>query len=339
MSTIERNWLIRTSQNQILGPVAKEKLIEFIQKGALGLTDEVCSGNGYWFHLREKDLVDKYLYGDLPQSYNPISEAKSTLKLKLNPELTSSINVSPANHSHEKVSGKTEEIKTPSADDLEFPDMTLVSNNLVKNLNSDQTKLPSSDDLEFPDITVVKKNLSSQTEDTSISRPERPKPEIQKEQVKKATEVKAIAPSSEEEEICLPNSDDLEYPDLNFISEVQKKVDDEVEMKFEVPELTLEVKKEEIKKEEPKKIETLAKVAARPKEPVKMLHERKVAPKVATTPASAPNNSPLKPRELSPELKNRNDSYLFIVLIVLVLFILGVVFYYYRFILNKPLPV
>jgi hypothetical protein len=298
------------------------------------MTDEVCSGNGYWFHLREKDLVDKYLYGDLPQSYNPISEAKSTLKLKLNPELTSSINVSPANQTHEKLSGKPEKIKTPADDDLEFPDMTLVSNNLLKNLNSDQTKLPSNDDLEFPDITVVKKSLNSQTDDTDISRREKPK-----EQVKKVAEVRKVEASAPDEESILPNSDDLEYPDMNFISEVQKKVDDEVEMKFEVPELTLEVKKDEVKKEEPKKVETPPKVSVKPKEPAKMLNERKIAPKASVPPVSAANNSPLKKRDLSPELKNRNDSYLFIVLIILVLFILGVVFYYYRFILNKPLPV
>ena len=70
---MERNWLIRTHQKQILGPVGKTKVIEFLQKGALGLNDEVTCGNGYWFWLKEKDLVDKYLYGDVPQSYNPIS--------------------------------------------------------------------------------------------------------------------------------------------------------------------------------------------------------------------------------------------------------------------------
>jgi len=67
----ERNWLIRTTQNQILGPVAKAKVIEFMEKGALGLNDEVTSGNGFWFSLKEKDLVDKFLYGDIPQGYNP----------------------------------------------------------------------------------------------------------------------------------------------------------------------------------------------------------------------------------------------------------------------------
>jgi len=76
---MERNWLIRTTQNQILGPVSKAKVLEFLQKGALGPGDEVCSGNGYWFYIKEKDLVDKYLHGDVPQGYNPISESISVL--------------------------------------------------------------------------------------------------------------------------------------------------------------------------------------------------------------------------------------------------------------------
>src|SRR5690349_5462118 len=95
---MDRNWLIRTSQNQILGPVAKQKLLEFIQKGALGMMDEVTSGNGYWFSLKEKELVEKYLHGDLPQGYNPISESRSVVSRKDNPDKTTSINTAPVNN-------------------------------------------------------------------------------------------------------------------------------------------------------------------------------------------------------------------------------------------------
>jgi len=76
---MERNWLIRTGQNQILGPVTKDKVKELINSGSLDLEDEVCSGNGYWFKIKEDDLVDKYLNGDYIQSFDPISEAKSVL--------------------------------------------------------------------------------------------------------------------------------------------------------------------------------------------------------------------------------------------------------------------
>ena len=92
---MERSWLIRTTQNQILGPVAKSKVLEFLQKGALGLNDEVTSGNGYWFSLKEKDLVEKYLNGDIPQSFNPVSESKSVLVFKKNQDKTTSLNSSP----------------------------------------------------------------------------------------------------------------------------------------------------------------------------------------------------------------------------------------------------
>ena len=76
---MERNWLIRTGQNQILGPVSKDKIKDLISSGSLDLEDEVCSGNGYWFKIKENDLVDKYLHGDYIQGFNPVSEAKNIL--------------------------------------------------------------------------------------------------------------------------------------------------------------------------------------------------------------------------------------------------------------------
>jgi len=77
-----KNWLIRTKSNHILGPISKEKVIELYQNGSIKADDEICSGNGYWFFIREIDLVNKYLLGSLPQSFNPISEAKDILTSK-----------------------------------------------------------------------------------------------------------------------------------------------------------------------------------------------------------------------------------------------------------------
>lgn len=74
-----KNWLIRTKSNHILGPVSKEKVLELYQNGSIKTDDEICSGNGYWFFVRETDLVDKYLKGTTPQSFNPVSEAKDVL--------------------------------------------------------------------------------------------------------------------------------------------------------------------------------------------------------------------------------------------------------------------
>ena len=74
-----KNWLIRTKSNHILGPVSKEKVLELYQNGSIKPDDEICSGNGYWFFIRESDLVEKYLVGSQSQSFNPISEAKDVL--------------------------------------------------------------------------------------------------------------------------------------------------------------------------------------------------------------------------------------------------------------------
>lgn len=74
-----KNWLIRTKSNHILGPVSKEKVVELYQNGSIKPDDEVCSGNGYWFYVRESDLIDRFLLGRETQSFNPISEAKDVL--------------------------------------------------------------------------------------------------------------------------------------------------------------------------------------------------------------------------------------------------------------------
>jgi hypothetical protein len=76
---MEKNWLIRTKSNHILGPVSKEKVNELYQNGSIKQDDEICSGNGYWFFIRESDLVERYLLGNSTQTFNPISEAKDVL--------------------------------------------------------------------------------------------------------------------------------------------------------------------------------------------------------------------------------------------------------------------
>lgn len=74
-----KNWLIRTKSNHILGPISKEKVLELLHNSSIKPDDEVCSGNGYWFYIRETELVDKYLLGTTAQGFNPMSEAKDVL--------------------------------------------------------------------------------------------------------------------------------------------------------------------------------------------------------------------------------------------------------------------
>ena len=64
-----KNWLIRTLEYEIKGPVTKERVIELIKDGTLREEDEISSGNGYWFWIKEKDLLEKYLYGTEEQSF------------------------------------------------------------------------------------------------------------------------------------------------------------------------------------------------------------------------------------------------------------------------------
>jgi hypothetical protein len=76
---MEKDWLIRTHFNQILGPVKKEKIKNLISEKTLVEEDEICCGNGYWFKVKERDLVQNYIYGDYIQGFDPIGEAKSVL--------------------------------------------------------------------------------------------------------------------------------------------------------------------------------------------------------------------------------------------------------------------
>ena len=71
----DKNWLIRTKNNHILGPVSKAKIQELISAKSIKGDDEICSGNGYWFYVRENELVEKYIHNDNKQGFNPVQEA------------------------------------------------------------------------------------------------------------------------------------------------------------------------------------------------------------------------------------------------------------------------
>jgi hypothetical protein len=116
----EKVWLIRTKNKQILGPVSKKKIIEFVERKSLQPDDEITRGNGYWFHVKEQDLLDKYVFGDVPQEFNPICEAKTIVVKQEKPENTSSFNPSKPNMGRRKED--TNE-KIPASDDLAYPDI------------------------------------------------------------------------------------------------------------------------------------------------------------------------------------------------------------------------
>lgn len=322
---MDRNWLIRTAQNQILGPVSKEKLIEFVNKNVLGPTDEISSGNGYWFSLKEKDLMDRYLFGDVPQSYNPISESKTVLARKASGDKTSSLNVAPPNVKEERRAIDKNKQAIPNPEDLEFPDFSDLSD----------LKLPKSDDLEFPEI-------ESSTEHTLVL------------DLKKAPINGVIVESKED--VVLPQSEDLEFPtnelenvDANRPDITSTKIDPSLDLNLDV-EYTRTVA---IKPEQAKEILNIEKPKSQPVvknqkgEKKIQLHERK---KLADKPAIVDKKSSKgvqskrdpkreqvynKLKEDKPIDKKRSDNYLFIILF-LILAILGSLFYYFKEILNKP---
>lgn len=327
---MERNWLIRTSQNQILGPVSKEKIVEFITKGALGLTDEISSGNGYWFYIKEKDLLERYVFGDVPQSYNPISEAKTVLARQENPDLTGSLNVSPANREM-KQAESSEDAHLPNQDDLEFPDITTVIN--LDSLKSKESKESKESKIETApvdhDQTIIHQtSLKTKNNDLQFEIPE-------KYQAKKKE-------SETPEEISLPKDEDLEFPTLSDITpdktvtkinpnedlDVNRNFTRTVAIKSEQKEevLTLEVKNREIPKKTP------------PANDKKLLHERKTKPVLKKTENLRDPKREQAYKHKEKEEPKRNDSYLFFILILLIL-IIGSVLYYFKEILNKPLPV
>lgn len=298
---VTKNWLIRTKQRQILGPVSKEKLISFVEKGALGPEDEVMSGNGYWFALKEKDLLDKYILGDIPQSFDPISEAKTVLSIsKEKKEGTSSLypNPDPLKLQKEQMAKDDQEVspasseeegRVPDEEELAYPDLGEVESSAT----------PVKEDLEYPDFGDIPSDNEPQTQvlklDSTLSEKKGPVED-------RSSLVNEVENESDEDsedwDGHLPDQEDLEYPDIG-----------------------------ELKSEQPQEVEEEEEAEASPPE----------QPKIEEEPVKKKNVKPTQRKKKVIEAPKRNDRYLFYILALVVLLTLGV-FYYYRKILNKPLP-
>lgn len=174
---MDKNWLIRTKSNHILGPVSKEKVVELFQNGSLKSGDEVCSGNGFWFFIREEDMVARYLLGDEKQSFNPLSEAKDILTAKAVPEEA------------------LEEVTSES------PDITLVGNFNLESLKGEQEnpgETPPAEEVLPPssipeDVDASQAHTSSAAEETlPLEEQKKNKPKLR---TAKKTKKKAAVPS------------------------------------------------------------------------------------------------------------------------------------------------
>jgi hypothetical protein len=127
-----KEWLIRTKNNHILGPVTREKVLDLYNNGSIKQEDEICTGNGYWFFVREKDLVDKYLLGNTNQDFNPVQEAEPVLTKKAEPAAPVA-----------EPSGSVDEPVEMKEEDLEFPDI------------DSGDAIPDDSDLEYPDLSLA----------------------------------------------------------------------------------------------------------------------------------------------------------------------------------------
>ena len=157
-----REWLIRTHQNKILGPVSKTKIQELISNNSLIGFDEVCAPDSFWFKVNEKDIVAKYIFGDARPSRNPLSEAKDVKNIDKILE--------------EGINSTNPRYQVPSDADLEYPSVMALDSKegatdqvVHQKVTSDKTSvrhlcdvevdkasdfegvLPSKKDLEYPD--------------------------------------------------------------------------------------------------------------------------------------------------------------------------------------------
>lgn len=298
----EKNWLIRTKNKQILGPATKQKIIELIEKGSLTGEDEVSSGNGYWFWIKETDLLDKYIYGDESQTFNPISEAESVLAVSgvrlPTSSATPAARPSSPPPSKPAPTPKSNESVFPDDEDLEYPDMDLDLSHEDKTgeidlgemedevQSEDQEEQSAEDDvtrLDLSDLSGQIAAMKAETSDLSANDHEE---------------------SDQKEE--LPEDTDLEYPDLDSNDGDESSAPPEVSA---VP---------------PKK---------------KPLFRKKVSQKPEFKDDSGEGEGEKASAMPSPVkmTKQRNDKYLFFILI-LAFFLIAIVFYYYRMVLNKPIP-
>lgn len=184
---MEKHWLIRTNSNKILGPVSVDKIKELLKKEKFDLKDEICSGNGFWFWIEEKDLVEKYVYQGQRQSFNPISEARNVL---------TDSNGKPLGSHAQKVEGW-------SLNEDTFSDVDDIT--VVQNLDEIRKKLAKNPDIlreNHKDYDLIKEDRG----DTSLV-------------LEKATDAAHI-----NTKVNLPDESDLTYPNANFSEEESKLI-------------------------------------------------------------------------------------------------------------------
>lgn len=220
---MEKNWLIRTQNQKILGPVSKEKIIELIQKKSLSSDDEICPGNGHWFFLREKEFVDQYVLGDLPSPFNLVSEAPSFISGK---DYVFIENYLSQLEKGKKVS--LGNVSSPSVDSTLIKNVSELKQNLDDKKNKELKKdeesgdhedndevelLPSDSDLEYPDLSSTISDSPELPPTSSVA--------TAVSDFQKAPDLQEASDLDDQEgDVKIPDSADLEYPDMSIVSPV-----------------------------------------------------------------------------------------------------------------------
>ncbi|MCK5073692.1 MAG: hypothetical protein KAQ98_09720 [Bacteriovoracaceae bacterium] len=208
-----KDWLIRTRGKKILGPVSKNKIIELVRNRSLSRDDEICAGNGFWFLVSEREYLERHLFGDISQKFNPITEAPDTisvdpgltvekcLKFKLRGNVTAEI-------IREKFQGDMAP-RIDHVDEQQVDDITVVGkmDDLMKGLGADVSEvqheeimIPDEHDLEYPDIGEKQQETKSTGAGISVASAEK-------------VDTEKLSDDCEER-ILLPSEEDLKYPDI-----------------------------------------------------------------------------------------------------------------------------
>ncbi|OUR96323.1 hypothetical protein A9Q84_08180 [Halobacteriovorax marinus] len=340
---MEKCWLIRTKNKQILGPVSKQKILDFVKKGSLAPDDEITSGNGYWFSIKEKTLIEKYLNGDIPQGFNPVTEAPNVLTTAETQgnELTGSLNPNtmPKKESAPEVVAEPaltteDEDQVPSEDDLGYPDMGASSESSAKP-TGDDLEYPEMGDLEYPNMSDVATPTKPTPVQAPVNKVEAPSPVTQ---VKASANVETQEPGNDEEG-KLPESDDLDYPDMGMEAAPAAPVatvdEDATDPGFDFSESSAD---ESAKVSEAVGEKTQDEIIF--SEPP--LVNEDVAPDFPTEEVSEDSTSKKKSKKQLKKTKKknqnqRNDKFLLYILFILVGVILFGAYYYFTNVLNSDI--
>lgn len=212
---MKRNWLIRTKNNKILGPLPKEKVIELYNAGDLKELDEVCSGNGYWFWIKEKELVEKYLVGEAEQSFNPVSEAQTVL----------------CHSEGGSVLGVSKESNIEDTQVLQVPIDLKKKSKKLETDDDEEVVVPLTNDLDYPDdefIENVKDEVEKELREFKVSNDSQEGQDfVEKRSEKHSKKIEVVKDGDsliDETDVLLPEVDDLDYPDTESFESVKHEL-------------------------------------------------------------------------------------------------------------------